>query len=344
MKKFLSLLVLLTACFSLSITTSAKIPQSASIHNNHAYKVYNTSMTWQEAKSYCERLGGHLVTITSEEEQNFITKLSQNKGMNLYWTGLYRTYIGGTWQWITGENFDYTNWAKAEPNNDKSKNEFYVGIFGKRYQGATGNWKELGTWNDMTNIGAHYDSYGVFYNLSNIGFICEWDTTKTSINKAKIKLSKTTYTYNGKNCTPSVTVKLNGKKLVKDRDFTLIYIANKYPGVGHVKIEGTGNYNGTINKYFKITPKKVTGFKLKATGSKEFTATWKSMNYITGYQLQYVRGFTKRTVKLSGNEISKTISNLKSGKYSVRIRAYATTGGRTSYGKWTTIKRVKVAK
>ncbi|MBO7475296.1 MAG: hypothetical protein J6U00_15065, partial [Ruminococcus sp.] len=33
------------------------------------YKVFNEGMTWTEAEAYCEGLGGHLVTITSAQEQ-----------------------------------------------------------------------------------------------------------------------------------------------------------------------------------------------------------------------------------------------------------------------------------
>ena len=33
-------------------------------------------MTWQQAKQYCEDLGGHLVTITDNKEQSFIEKYS----------------------------------------------------------------------------------------------------------------------------------------------------------------------------------------------------------------------------------------------------------------------------
>ena len=40
--------------------------------NDHRYQVFDTSMRWTEAEEYCESLGGHLVTITSEEEQKFI--------------------------------------------------------------------------------------------------------------------------------------------------------------------------------------------------------------------------------------------------------------------------------
>lgn len=36
------------------------------------YQLFDVSMTWPEAKAYCESLGGHLATITSAEEQAYI--------------------------------------------------------------------------------------------------------------------------------------------------------------------------------------------------------------------------------------------------------------------------------
>ena len=49
-----------------------------SVYQNHSYKVFDESMTWQQAKEKCESLGGHLVTITSQGEQNFVSKLLTN--------------------------------------------------------------------------------------------------------------------------------------------------------------------------------------------------------------------------------------------------------------------------
>ena len=49
--------------------------------NGHYYKVFSgpnseyPQLTWEEAKLACEQLGGHLVTITSSEEQDFIESL-----------------------------------------------------------------------------------------------------------------------------------------------------------------------------------------------------------------------------------------------------------------------------
>ena len=35
----------------------------------HQYRIFYDALTWEEAKAACEAKGGHLATITSEEEQ-----------------------------------------------------------------------------------------------------------------------------------------------------------------------------------------------------------------------------------------------------------------------------------
>lgn len=128
----------------------------------HVYQLYNGGLTWTEAKEACEQHGGHLATITSADEQTAI-KEHLDKVCNNYWIGGYRDAVGEPWKWVTGENFEYTNWAYNEPNNYGNNNEIYIHVF-------NGN-KPIGTWNDAADGGAGYA--GSFYNLDGHGFICE---------------------------------------------------------------------------------------------------------------------------------------------------------------------------
>ena len=41
-------------------------------YNGHLYSVIDTPMSWNDAKEYCEEIGGHLVTITDNDEQEFV--------------------------------------------------------------------------------------------------------------------------------------------------------------------------------------------------------------------------------------------------------------------------------
>ena len=129
---------------------SSQVPSDAKYWNNHYYKVYFISKSWKEAKAYCEDLGGHLATITSADEQTFIKTFSTGR----YWLGGTDEAKEGTWKWITGESWSYTNWGSGEPNGGTSEN--YLAI-----------WPT--TWNDLTNQSGEQS-----------GFICEWESATSS--------------------------------------------------------------------------------------------------------------------------------------------------------------------
>jgi hypothetical protein len=78
----------------------------------------------------------------------------------------------------------------------------------------------------------------------------------------KIKLSKTKYTYDGKAKTPTPTVKYKGKKLKKNRDYTVKYQNNKNAGKATIIITGKGAYEGTRKVKYTIQKANNT---LKAT-------------------------------------------------------------------------------
>ncbi len=83
------------------------------VFNGHHYYRSLKQMTWSAAKSICEAHGGHLVTLGSAEENNF---LYQNVTAQT-WIGFTDEAEEGKWVWVTGEPVTYTNWAYGEPNN-----------------------------------------------------------------------------------------------------------------------------------------------------------------------------------------------------------------------------------
>ena len=70
---------------------------------------------------------------------------------------------------------------------------------------------------------------------------------------AEIRLSKTSYTYTGKNICPGVTVTYDDEKLIKRTDYTVTYSRNINAGSAYVTITGKGKYEGRIRRSFKIT-------------------------------------------------------------------------------------------
>jgi hypothetical protein len=149
-------------------------------------------------------------------------------------------------------------------------------------------------------------------------------------------------TFTGSPITPTVTVTLGSDTLVAGVDYTLAYANNTYAGKASVNVTGIGDYDGTKTATFRIVPKRSAITKLTAARHR-FTASWKKHSGASGYQVAYSRYKTKRfKYARVTSKSSKTVSKLKSVRYYVKVRAYKTIDGTRCYGKWSTVKRVRV--
>ncbi len=95
-----------------------------------------------------------------------------------------------------------------------------------------------------------------------------------NIADADITFGASYYTYNGKQKTPTVNVTLNGKKLVKGTDFSIVtYGGTRRIDVGsyEVKIKGKGAYCGECTKKFQIRPASVKGATVTGAGPWKYT-------------------------------------------------------------------------
>ncbi len=124
-QRLLSFIVLALVC---NIASGTPIQWKVSDGGNgHWYELVEDAIDWNAAKlaaeqSIHEGTVGHLATITSQAENDFILS-------SVYETGTYYTWVGGfqpagspepdgNWQWLTGETWDFTNWnLGVEPNN-----------------------------------------------------------------------------------------------------------------------------------------------------------------------------------------------------------------------------------
>ncbi|MFR5119990.1 MAG: hypothetical protein ACLTD2_08300 [Ruminococcus sp.] len=136
--------------------------------------------------------------------------------------------------------------------------------------------------------------------------------SRISISKASVTLSTSTYAYDGKTKTPSVTVKVNGKTLKKDTDYTVSYSNNTKVGTATVKITGKGNYTGSVSKTYSIKNnfKKATvsGISNKSYTGKNITQSitvkynGKTLKKGTDYTVSYSssKSIGTATVKIAG--------------------------------------------
>ena len=137
--------------------------------------------------------------------------------------------------------------------------------------------------------------------------------SRISISKASVTLSTSTYAYDGKTKTPSVTVKVNGKTLKKDTDYTVSYSNNTKVGTATVKITGKGNYTGSVSKTYSIKNnfKKAT---VSGISTKAFTGKNITQSITVKYNGKTLKKGTDYTVSYSSNKNIGTATVKIAGK------------------------------
>ncbi|KAL4648581.1 CD209 antigen-like protein E [Arapaima gigas] len=122
-----------------NLTESLKVcPQGWRQLNSMLYYISTEKKSWASSRQHCRQRGGDLVIISSQEEQNFISKLNGE-----FWIGLSDTDKEGTWKWVDGTTVTKRNgyWMEKQPD-DYNKMEdcavtFCTGVVSQK------------TWNDI---------------------------------------------------------------------------------------------------------------------------------------------------------------------------------------------------
>ncbi len=122
--------------------------------NGNYYEYIAFRGTWDDANAdagahtYGGSIG-HLATLTTALENDFVWSIFPKTWA---WLGGYQ--IGtpnpvnepnGNWAWVTGETWEFTNWAWGQPNDlGWKQNQDYLQFW-------SNIWSNKGTWNDMYN-------------------------------------------------------------------------------------------------------------------------------------------------------------------------------------------------
>ncbi|KZR83591.1 SBBP repeat-containing protein [Prochlorococcus marinus] len=98
--------------------------------------------SWQEAEAYAQSIGGNLVTINDEAENEWLLNAFKDEPSNSLHIGLKENSNDDDHEWASGETSIYRNWEAGEPNglNDGNADqtaEFYL---------------NSGRWNDHPNV------------------------------------------------------------------------------------------------------------------------------------------------------------------------------------------------
>ena len=165
----------------------------------------------------------------------------------------------------------------------------------------------------------------------------------------KIKLSTTSYTYNGKTKKPSVKVTDSKGKTISSKYYTVSRpSSSKKVGTYTIKVKFKTKYTGTAKVTYKINPGKTSVSKLSASKKSLKVTIKKKSTQVTGYQIQYSTSksfkskYTKSKTVKSYKTTSTTLKSLKAKKtYYVRVRTYKTVSGKKYYSAWSSYKTKK---
>ena len=152
----------------LTATTTASVSASNFFRysvNGHWYTgIEVTSLiSWLEARDAASAmtfngLHGHLATLTTQGESDFVTSHFQGDSSRSFWAGGYQdtsasdySEPAGGWRWVTGEPWVFTNWGAIEPSGDGN----YLDLFPPTFSGSENKW------NDTINNDGHGLGYVV---------------------------------------------------------------------------------------------------------------------------------------------------------------------------------------
>lgn len=148
----------LVSCIHMTVFADSPVVTAP---NGNSYQRIDTSMTWSNAKTYCENLEGYLATLTSQPENDFVYSTVGIPQTDI-WLGGTDEAVEGTWQWVTGETWAWTYWFPGNPDDNAAIGQDYLAFSG---------FDTLGRWDDAGLPSEDLERI----------FICEWDEPVTPI-------------------------------------------------------------------------------------------------------------------------------------------------------------------
>lgn len=264
----------------------------------------------------------------------------------------------------------------AKPRVQHGNTDLYCAIDGEGNFGAVNaagdvyvpfiydNYYDLGflsagsSLNKSDYIMVHRNGQWFFYDVAKAKEVTypyeEATQSRISIDKAKVVVKSMTYT--GKRLYPrDIKVWVNGKKLVRNRDYKVSYRRGVNVGRYRLTIQGIGRYRDTYRTYYHIVPR-TTRFTHFYRYHRAFRVDWHRYNSwhrynreMTGYQIRYSwdRHFHRDVHYRYFNRNHRpyyTFRNLKSNKrYYVQIRPYRYYQGKRYYAAWSKSRYVRTA-
>ncbi len=127
-----------------TVVSVPALPQAATValstpyaYGGHIYyAIRDGGLTWQQAEAQAQLVGGHLTTINSLGENQFVVEtIRREYGSDLAsWIGISDTAADGTFAWANGDPILLTRWATGQPANTVGTDAAAIN------QGGGGNW------------------------------------------------------------------------------------------------------------------------------------------------------------------------------------------------------------
>ncbi|MDG2291186.1 MAG: lectin-like protein, partial [Phycisphaerales bacterium] len=122
--------------------------------NGHWYEaiLHDEQITWPDARDEAESLGGHLATLTSSAENDWVyAEIASDEQYWIYqgggtlishgpWIGGFQSCDSCSYQWVTGEAWSYDNWAPSEPFNNPNEN--FVNFYRRNQHAPADEWND----------------------------------------------------------------------------------------------------------------------------------------------------------------------------------------------------------
>jgi hypothetical protein len=158
-----------------------KPPHDAVKFKGHSYKVVKTVLTWHQAKTKCEEMGGHLATIGNEAENAFVLNLAiKTLGrvgpLDGVWLGATDELQEGQWEWVDGKKPTFAAWNEGQPNNKGNEEHYLILLL------------NAGAWADQPNESKQHVPY----------LVCEWDVQPKGDRGANAPASESIRLFDGK--------------------------------------------------------------------------------------------------------------------------------------------------
>ena len=112
------------------------------------YKAFKEQRSFQSAENQCVSYNGHLASIHSRDEMEFVRGEVIRVISDFVWLGGSDRQTEGTWKWTDGTTWDYTDWLDKEPSDDAHHEnedclEFWSNAPSDYYGSKTNGWNDL---------------------------------------------------------------------------------------------------------------------------------------------------------------------------------------------------------